>query len=94
MLLSGFGFLSRLHGLSADNLVEAEMVLADGRIVTVSEDDDPGKLYASTTRCLSNPLIYIDLWWAIRRAGPAFGIFTRYKVKAYPVPIVFAGNLI
>ena len=42
MLLAGFGFLSRLHGLSCDNLVEAEMVLADGRIVVVSENEHPG----------------------------------------------------
>ncbi|KAG6883137.1 hypothetical protein C0993_007652 [Termitomyces sp. T159_Od127] len=35
-----------------------------------------------------------DLWWAIRGAGPALGIVTRYKAKAYPVPVVFAGNLI
>ncbi|KAF7790950.1 hypothetical protein EIP86_001909 [Pleurotus ostreatoroseus] len=76
MLLSGFGFLSRLYGLSSDNLVEVEMVLADGSIVIVSEEEHP------------------DLWWAIRGAGPAFGIVTRYKAKAYPVPVVFAGNLI
>ena len=44
MLLGGFGFLSRLHGLSIDNLVEVEMVLADGRIVIVSENEYPGKL--------------------------------------------------
>lgn len=43
MLLGGFGFLSRLHGLSSDNLVEVEMVLADGRIVYVNESDYPGK---------------------------------------------------
>lgn len=42
MLLGGFGFLSRLHGLSVDNLVEVEMVLADGRIVIVNENDHPG----------------------------------------------------
>lgn len=42
MLLGGFGFLSRLHGLSIDNLVEVEMVLADGRIVIVSENEYPG----------------------------------------------------
>ena len=42
MLLGGFGFLSRLHGLSVDNLVEAEVVLADGSIVIVSEDENPG----------------------------------------------------
>jgi len=42
MLLGGFGFLSRLHGLSIDNLVEVEMVLADGRIVIVNNDNYPG----------------------------------------------------
>ncbi|KAK7472286.1 hypothetical protein VKT23_000406 [Stygiomarasmius scandens] len=76
MLLGGFGFLGRLHGLSIDNLIEAEMVLADGRIVIVNENEHP------------------DLWWALRGAGPAFGVVTRYKAKAYPVPVVFAGNLI
>ena len=44
MLLGGFGFLSRLHGLSIDNLVEAEVVLADGRIVIVNEKEYPGAL--------------------------------------------------
>lgn len=45
MLLGGFGFLSRLHGLSIDNLVEVEMVLADGSIVIVNETDHPGIIY-------------------------------------------------
>jgi FAD/FMN-containing dehydrogenase len=42
MLLGGFGFQSRAHGLSIDNLVEVEMVLADGRIVIVNEAEHPG----------------------------------------------------
>jgi FAD/FMN-containing dehydrogenase len=42
MVLGGFGFLSRLHGLSIDNLVEAEVVLADGTVVIVNEDEHPG----------------------------------------------------
>ena len=42
MVLGGFGFLSRLHGLSIDNLVEAEVVLADGSIVIVNEKEYPG----------------------------------------------------
>lgn len=42
LFLSGFGFLSRLHGLSVDNVVEVEMVLADGQIVVVSEEQHPG----------------------------------------------------
>lgn len=42
MILGGFGFLSRLRGLSIDALVEAEMVLADGRIVIVNENENEG----------------------------------------------------
>jgi hypothetical protein len=41
-VLAGFGFLSRLHGLTIDNLVEVEMVLADGRIIIINKDEDPG----------------------------------------------------
>lgn len=44
-IITGFGFLSRLHGLSIDNLLEVEMVLADGRIVIVSEDENPGRSF-------------------------------------------------
>lgn len=76
MLLGGFGFLSRLHGLSVDSLVEAEVVLADGRIVIINEKE------------------YEDLWWGLRGSGSALCIATRYKARAYPVPVVFAGNLI
>ena len=35
-----------------------------------------------------------DLWWGLRGSGPALCIATRYKARAYPVPVVFAGNLI
>jgi hypothetical protein len=49
MLLGGFGFLSRLHGLSIDNLVEAEVVLADGSIVIVNEKEHPGRLLVTSS---------------------------------------------
>lgn len=42
MLHAGYGFQSRLRGLSVDNLVEVEMVLADGRIIVASKDNYPG----------------------------------------------------
>ena len=57
-LMGGYGWLTGAHGLTVDNIVEAEMVLADGSIVRASH--------------LENP----DLYWAIRGAGPCFGIAT------------------
>ncbi|CAE6456829.1 unnamed protein product [Rhizoctonia solani] len=148
MLLGGFGFLSRLRGLSMDCLVEAEVVLADGRIVWVSssgvkdeagneveleedeELDETAKEFIQdekerakrvqekskeqdsdlpateskderTEQPVNPPEPEEEevkckrgLWWALRGAGSAFGIVTRYKAKAFAVPIVFAGNLI
>lgn len=42
----GMGWLSRLHGLSIDNLVSAEIVLADGQILTVDADHHPDLFWA------------------------------------------------
>ena len=36
----------RKHGLAIDNLVAAEVVLADGRIVRASRDDDADPFWA------------------------------------------------
>jgi len=42
----GFGWLSRKHGLTIDNLKAAEIVTADGRKRTVSEDEDAELFWA------------------------------------------------
>jgi len=42
----GFGWLSRLHGLAADNLVAADVVLADGSTVRASADTEPDLFWA------------------------------------------------
>ena len=85
MLLGSFGFLSRLHGLSIDNLVEAEVILIDGRIVIVNEREHEGEhpvppavLQARTYEKNG------DLWWGLRSSSPALCITTCYRHKHIP----------
>ena len=42
----GVGYLSRMYGLTIDNLLEADMVLADGTFVTVNEEKNSDLFWA------------------------------------------------
>ena len=86
-LSGGFGFIGRKYGLAMDNLVEAEMVLADGRIVWVGE----GGKHGGDWKEGEDPQ---EVWWGLRGAGAILGVVTRFRAKAYYLPSVYAGNLI
>ena len=46
MLGGGYGFLQGNYGLPADNIVSANVILADGSVVVASEDSRPDLLWA------------------------------------------------
>jgi FAD binding domain/Berberine and berberine like len=45
-LSGGHGYLSRKYGLTIDNLLEADVVLADGSFVTANKDQNPDLFWA------------------------------------------------
>jgi len=71
----GVGWLARKYGLTIDSVLSFDIVLADGRFLTVSKESHP------------------DLFWALRGAGPNFGVVTSIEYQLYPVDYVLSGAL-
>ncbi|KAL4742414.1 hypothetical protein BDV11DRAFT_202713 [Aspergillus similis] len=70
ILGGGYGNLLGMVGFGVDNVLEMNVVLADGEVHTATpdrQDEDH------------------DLFWALRGAGPNYGIVTSATLKAYPV---------
>lgn len=42
----GFGYLSPIYGLAVDHLISVDLVMADGKLHTVSKDSDPELFWA------------------------------------------------
>ena len=59
-------------GFMCDQLLSARVITSTGRILEVGADSSTGS--------------HDDLWWAIRGAGPNFGLVISAEIKAYPVP--------
>ncbi|KAF7326967.1 Glucooligosaccharide oxidase [Mycena venus] len=74
---AGMAFTSRMWGLTLDNILAINLVLANGTITKASKDVNP------------------ELFWAMRGAGPSFGITTSIEFSVFTAPasvIVFQYN--
>src|SRR3954447_17092683 len=68
----GHGFLSRKHGLAADNLLRAEIVTADGELLTAREDRRSG-LFWALRGAGGNFGVATSLELRLHREGHVFG---------------------
>jgi pimeloyl-ACP methyl ester carboxylesterase/FAD/FMN-containing dehydrogenase len=80
----GSGWLERAHGLACDNLVAAELVTADGRLVRASEDEHPELLWALRGGG-GNFGVVTALEFSLHPVGPEmFGGLALYRVEEAP----------
>lgn len=75
----GISYLSRKHGLAVDNLVGADVVLADGSTARAGADGADGDE---------------DLLWGLAGGGGNLGVVTEFRMRLHPVSLVTGGPML
>ena len=90
----GEGWLSGRHGLSCDNLLEVELVTADGQVVTVDEHHEP-ELFWALRGGGGNFGVVTSLTFRLHPVEPlVLGGLLAYPLAAAPQVLALLGELV
>ncbi|XP_045158878.2 uncharacterized protein LOC123524621 [Mercenaria mercenaria] len=82
-LRGGHSPLSRIYGLSADNVLEIQVVLADGKVATCTNSSTVFEEHDGSITTVEDG----DLFWAMRGGGAGtFGVVVYYVYKLHKLP--------
>lgn len=94
-LQGGIGHLSRIHGLSSDNIIGAVIVSVDSGEVICLGNVGPAQTQLKLTEAeLVPPNNHDDLLWAIKGAGSNFGVVVSVTFNTYPARTYAISNWI
>lgn len=88
----GFGWLTGQYGLAIDNLLWAQMILSDGRVVTASENLHPDLFWATRGAGQSFGVAVELGFQAHRQAHPVFAGTLSFSAACLPEIIAFANQ--
>ena len=75
----GYGQLNSRYGLGVDNVLSAELVLADGSLLTAGQAMEPNNA---------------ELLWCLQGGGGGLGVVTSMTCRTQPVSEVLAGAIV
>ena len=92
----GIGHLTRTYGLTIDNLLSAEVVTADGRVLTASDDENPDLFWAlrggggnfgvvTSFTFQARPVSTVvagPMLWPLEQAAEALAFYTEFMATA------------
>lgn len=83
MLGGGYGYTSLMFGMNCDNVLQAKVMLADGRIVTASRQQEP-ELFWALRGGGGNVGVLLEITYRLQRLGPLWGFGIKWAAADAP----------
>lgn len=77
----GYGFTSREFGMNCDNVESAQLMLADGRVVTASATQNPDLFWAIRGGTGGNFGILLEVTYRLYEVGKLWGLWLRWPIE-------------